>query len=356
MGALFPLSSANYQHNFVAYFRIPPSTLPSSLRTSRVVRSTRVRRIVLFLVLVPNWLINLLRLRPKALDSGFFSFLFPKVPLVPPVPDDVSNAGRSPSTDARLFPSDEELSQRSLWLALLVVLVWSVLGLAGGLPLYLIDLPCNSQLSSGSVTGYGGYSTLTDISLLRLLRVYDKIDTVSTSSLQRRAPILDNNDPSRVRLRFIILTALVVILGVFPLLFKILREFNNLVAYRSRWLEVKCDGRDLAWLSVKNAPGFKNWGEKQFKDYLVKIGLSSTLGDTARRNANGTRRNPTTRRREEEQPLTDDEFLNTEVDIQTLFSIGYADFSLFLAKLTFPTGTHSDLRCSFTNATKFLKI
>ncbi|KAJ3499739.1 hypothetical protein NLJ89_g10066 [Agrocybe chaxingu] len=267
-------------------------------------------------------------LRPKPLGSSFFAFLFPKVPLVPDIPSDVSDAGRSAAQDAKLFPSDEEMSQRALWVALLIVLGWSVLALGGALPLYLINTPCNANFPSAAIFE-GGYSTLSDLSLLRLLRLLDSrnVTTTNPEILVRRA-IISSSDPENARLRVVILTILVLLLGLLPALIKILREFNTVAEYRRRWIEVKCEGKDLAWISAHKAPGFVSWGEKQLKDYVVKIGLSSSLGEAAKRNGNdgGIRaRNgeKTTRRREEEQPLhRHDDVNSAEVDIQSLFSIG----------------------------------
>lgn len=266
-------------------------------------------------------------LRPKPVGSGFFAFLFPKVPLVPPVPEDVSNAGRNATRDAELFPSDEQLSQRTLWVAFLIVLGWTVLALAGALPLYLIDTPCNEDIPNSAVY-QGGYSTLTNLSLLRLLRLFDT-GTISTKNLVavvRRAPG-PNSDPHHARVRIIVLTVLTIVLGILPALRKILKEFNRILEYRRRWLEIKCEGKDIAWLSARNAPGYATWGEKQFKDYMVKIGLSSTLAEAARRTRNnggflprnGERR---IRRREEEEPLTGrDDRERTEIDVESIFSI-----------------------------------
>ena len=275
-------------------------------------------------------------LRPRPLSSSFFAFLFPKVPLVPPVPSDVSNAGRSAAQDSRLFPSDEELSQRALWIALIIALGWSFLALAGALPLYLINTPCNASYPPSSIYS-GGYSTLTDLSLLRLLRLIQSGNITSSNiSTNERRALISNSDPYHSRIRVIVLTAMVILLGVLPALIKIIREFNRVVAYRRRWLEVKCEGKDLGWLSARKATGFAGWGEKQFKDYLVKIGLSSSLGEAAKRNGGGARpRNgeKRIRRREEErQPLNrPEETNNAEVDVQSLFSIwcGFND-SVFM--------------------------
>ncbi|KAH9486372.1 hypothetical protein JR316_0000436 [Psilocybe cubensis] len=269
-------------------------------------------------------------LRPKPLGSSFFAFLFPKVPLVPSLPSDVSDAGRSPNQDAKLFPSDEQLSQRALWVALLITLGWSFLALAGALPLYLINTPCNGNLPPASVFG-GGYSTLTDLSLIRLVRLFEDAGiTVTGSSSIKRRETLSDSDPFHAHVRVIVLTVMTIVLGILPPLYKIIKEFNRVVDYRQRWLAVKCEGKDMGWLSAKKAPGYAMWGEKQLKDHLVKIGLSSSLGDAGKRNhtsksagvrpRNGERR---TRNREEEQPLNrNEDMTGAEVDIQSLFSIG----------------------------------
>jgi hypothetical protein len=265
-------------------------------------------------------------LRPVPLGSSSFAFLFPNVPLVPSLPSDVSDAGRSIAHDAKLFPSDEELSQRVLFLALKITLGWSIVALGGVIPLYLINTPCNADFPSPAVFGLGGYSTLSDISLIRFLRLFDT-GNASSENLLGRASLLDGDDPFHARIRVIVLTILTILLGLLPALIGVVREFNAIVAYRRRWLQVRCQSKDLGWLSARKALGFATWGEKQFKDYLVKIGLSSTLSDTAKRNGNGHRaraRNgeQRSRRREEEQPLNLNDDIDAEVDVQSLFSIG----------------------------------
>ncbi|TFK41946.1 hypothetical protein BDQ12DRAFT_645286 [Crucibulum laeve] len=259
-------------------------------------------------------------LRPKPLGSSFFAWLFPKVPMVPDVPSDVSDAGRSTATDAHLFPSDEQLTQRALWISFLIVLGWSILGLAGALPLYLISTPCHAELPSPAVFG-GGYSTLQDLSLLRLLRMFDtgNIKTTSLATVLRRAPA---DDPQNARVRIILLTIFTLVLGLLPALWKIIKEFNSLVAYRQRWLQTRCENKDLGWLSANKARGFTGWGEKRLKDYIIKIGLSSSLGNNGE-NGNNTQRigNRRRTRRPEEEPLNRYDDPHSEVDIQSLFSI-----------------------------------
>jgi hypothetical protein len=261
------------------------------------------------------------------LGSSFFAFLFPHVPLVPPVPSDVSNAGRSTAEDAKLFPSDEQLNQRALWISFLIVLGWSVLGLVGALPLYLVTTPCIAETGPPAIYG-GVYSTLQDLSLMRLLRLFED-GTIPASNLikiQARADPVNSGDPQHARIRVIILTALTLVLGVFPALWKIVKEFNRLVNYRNAFVNVRCEGKELGWLSARKAPGFVGWGEKRLKDYILKLGLSLSMEAREGRNGNGARpRNGErrTRRPEERQPLNHNEEANLEIDIQSLFSIGY---------------------------------
>ncbi|EEB95408.1 hypothetical protein MPER_05627, partial [Moniliophthora perniciosa FA553] len=98
-------------------------------------------------------------------------------PLVPSLPDDddATKYGRSAHDDAKNFPSDEQLSQRILWIAFLIVLGWTILGLAGALPLYLINTPCLAKQPTTSEFG-GSYSVLQDLSLMRLLELLDRGD------------------------------------------------------------------------------------------------------------------------------------------------------------------------------------
>ncbi|KAJ3750872.1 hypothetical protein DFH05DRAFT_1468929 [Lentinula detonsa] len=257
-------------------------------------------------------------LRPKSLGNNFFAFLFPHVPLVPSMPSDVSDAGQSTTGDAELFPSDEQLAQRAIWISLLIVLGWSILGLVGALPLYLVTIPCLASQPSPAVYG-GSYSALQDLSLVRLLRSFDATNVPSNTLIAIRKRATD--DPQNLRARIIILTVFVIVLALFPALWKLIREYNKLVAYRNRWIETKCQSMEMAWLSARKAPGFVGWGEKHLKDFILRTGLSSSLD----RNGNGSR--TTTQNRNasrhgsEREPLNDSEKAGLEVDIQSLFSI-----------------------------------
>ncbi|KAJ7353421.1 hypothetical protein DFH08DRAFT_856840 [Mycena albidolilacea] len=263
-------------------------------------------------------------LRPKPLSSSLFAFLHPPVPLVPPVPSDVSDMGKSPAGDAELFPADEQLSQRALWIALLIALGWALLGLAGALPLYMVSTSCIADLPNTATFG-GAYSTLEDLSLMRLLRALDSGKfNVSTSNLVVRADAGTNadNDPEHLRVRVIVLTVLVLVLALLPALWKIIKELNALIAYRNRWAALRCEGKQLGWLSARKAPGFTNWGEQRVKDFVVKSGLSSGMQGGSIQNGNGS---GSRRRREEaddDEPEPNQEEKDAlQVDVTNIFSI-----------------------------------
>lgn len=243
---------------------------------------------------------------------------------MPSIPSDVSDIGHSPAQDAALFPSDEQLNQRALWISFLIVLGWSVLGLIGALPMYLVSVPCIADLPSSSHFG-GAYSTLEDLSLMRLLRYIDSGSAnVSTSNLLATRAT-DASDPEHARVRVIVLTVLVLVLALLPALYKVIKEFNRSVAYWRRWVDIRCEGVEMGWLSATRAQGFVGWGEKRLKDFLLKSGLSAGMENGGRNRRGGTRGkngNENGRNRSEEQPLASEEQAKLEVDVQSLFSIG----------------------------------
>ena len=242
--------------------------------------------------------------------------------MVPDLSEDVQDAGRNIVTDAQLFPSDEELTQRILWLALLICIGWSILALGGALPLYLISVPCLARSAAQTYT-YGGYSAVYDLSLLRLLQLLDDRQITTTTDLRSsnstqlvtRAVVNGEDLTGNTRIRIIILAALVIVLGLIPALWKTLREFNTVANYRKRWLKVKCANNEMGWLSASKAPGFVGWGEKRLKNYLLKTGLSSKLesGGESRKEKKERERRLTERDNSGEGP---------DIDIESLFSIG----------------------------------
>jgi hypothetical protein len=165
----------------------------------------------------------------------------------------------------------------------------------------------------------GAYSIIQDLSLLRLLQSFDnRTSSAPTTfvSLSSRALFNGEGVNSKARIRTIVLTVFVVVFGVLLALWFILREFSLLVAFRRRWVEVRCEKKEMGWLSATRAPGFVGWGEQRLKDYLLKTGLSSSL-DLSGENKNGRK----IRRRQQNGggPFEEQEL---EIDIQTLFSVG----------------------------------
>ncbi|KAK7029822.1 MPN domain-containing protein [Favolaschia claudopus] len=236
-------------------------------------------------------------LRPKPLSSSFFAFLHPPVPLVPSVSSDVSDMGKSPAGDAELFPADEQLSQRALWIALLIALGWALLGLGGALPLYMVSTPY--------------------LSLMRLLRAIDsgKYNVSTTNLLAKRADEGADNDPQHLRVRIIVLTVFTIVLALLPALWKIIKELYILIAYRKRWLT-------LRWLSARKAPGFAGWGEQRVKDFVVKSGLSSGMQGGSLLTGNGSRRRREAGEEEEAaQEPNQEEKAAPQIDITNIFSI-----------------------------------
>ena len=188
------------------------------------------------------------------------------------------------------------------------------------MPLYLVSLPCLADSTPTPVFG-GSFSTLQDLSLARLLRALDSsnVSVASLIAIQRRED--SSSDPFHLRARVITLTVLALVVALLPALYKIIKEFNRLVSYRQRWIEFKCDGLEMGWLSTTKAPGFVGWGEKQLKDFLLKSGLSSSLDKNSRNGRRTGRNGARERRRSEDQPLDSTETANLEVDIRNLFSV-----------------------------------
>jgi calcium permeable stress-gated cation channel len=262
------------------------------------------------------------RLRPTPLRTTLWAFFNPPVPMVPSLSNIPSDPADPAAADARRFPSDEELSQRTLWLCFLIASGLSIIGLVGALPLYTVSMPCLAK-TAPTPRYMGGYSTLQDLSILRVLMLFDNRN-VSTSSDTSVLEVVNGQDLKwRARLRVIIVTALLVVLGVIPALVKILREYSNLVTFRRKWTDVHLQGKEMGWISARDAPGFVGWGEKRIKDFILKTGLSSSLDFSAEPATNGTGRGGRSGRRGHGSPYMHEEDVGPEVDILSLFTIVY---------------------------------
>lgn len=180
----------------------------------------------------------------------------------------------------------------------------------------MVSTPCIAD-STIPARFAGVYSALQDLSLLRLLHLIDA-GQMTTSELRvlplSAREIVNGADAApHARIRIIIATALAITLGLLPVLWWILKEFNKTVSYWERWAEVRCQGIEMGWLPARHAPGFAGFGERRLKDYLVKIGLSSSLDSSNDRNARS-------KRRRRAQQL-DQEKGELEIDVQSLFSV-----------------------------------
>ncbi|KAG5220622.1 MPN domain-containing protein [Salix suchowensis] len=113
---------------------------------------------------------------------------------------------------------------------------------------------------------------------------------VTLSPVGKRAVIDGVDFAPQIRTRLIILVVLTLVVGVLPALWKILKEFNKLVNFRRIWAEERCEGKEMAWLSARDAPGLAGWGEKRIKDFLVKSGLSGGF-ENGSGNENGNGKN-----------------------------------------------------------------
>ncbi|KZT61296.1 hypothetical protein CALCODRAFT_447556 [Calocera cornea HHB12733] len=249
--------------------------------------------------------------RPPELSTGLFAFLHPPVPLVPNV--------RAPLTSPTApFPSDEQLSQRVLFLALRIVAGWSLLGILGAIPLYTVGTPCLGE--TGVTSFYGGrLSSLTDLSVIRLLELLDADQAGSAE--QRDIP---GSTTSNVRTRLIILAVLVLVLGVLPALWHLLREHTKLMRLRAAFELQKCAGIEVGWLAAKRAPGLQGMGERGVRGVLERTGVSMEEGARAAPGGAGPASAGGTATREgavtgaEEGPAPPPE---REVDVQGVFTI-----------------------------------
>lgn len=226
--------------------------------------------------------------RPPPLPPSFWAFLFPSVPFVPKVPSSVPDVPDSNSClNSILFLSDDELSQRAIWIAFLLVLGWSLASLAVAMPLYVVDTPCTGDTLPNAKYG-GQYSALHDLSLIRLLRLLPRGSVSTGSAVLHRRLFVDGVDESRkARSRLLGLTILVVVLAVAASLL-LFREFHKLLSYRRLWLRVRCGEMEMGWLSAGQTPGLASLGEDAVKEVFADNGLVSAARGRISVGSNGS--------------------------------------------------------------------
>jgi hypothetical protein len=113
---------------------------------------------------------------------------------------------------------------------------------------------------------------------MRLLRAFDSgsanVSTSNLLQLHTRAVVSGggNTDPEHLRVCIIVLTVLVLVVALLPALYKTIKELNRVIAYRQHWIALRCEGKQMGWLSARRAPAFAGWGEQRFKDFVIKSG------------------------------------------------------------------------------------
>lgn len=246
-------------------------------------------------VLLPSFY----RDRSKPLSKSLWAFLPPHLP----IQEDVFRFSNDVDSklDSTRLPSDEQLAHRTLLKTFIIVCFSTIVGLAGGLPLYLVQTPCIAHVLRNNPFG-GRFSTMQDLSLFRLL------------------DLQDNNLPTRpkIQIRLIILAVMVVAVVAIPSILKFLHEFNRIVVYHRQWLGIRCGGMEMAWLSLGDARGFAGWSENTLKDYLVKVGLSQGFKVN-----DGNQSNVMTSDFVQESLVGRKDHVQFEIDIQNLFSVVY---------------------------------
>lgn len=191
------------------------------------------------------------RNRPFPVHASLLSFLFPPIPLLPPI--------QSPLT------TDVHMHIHTLFTSLRIVGIWTVASLVAVLPLYTVNMPCLAVVRGRSPLG-GSTSSLTDLSLLRLLDALDSASLNPTNSLAKRDA---STPPSDAHIRLLVLTILLPLLTVLPALFLVLRAYRQAVRFRTRYLEETCGGLEMVWLSF--AP--EGLGEEAMRSILREKGL-----------------------------------------------------------------------------------
>ncbi|KAG8822531.1 hypothetical protein FRC17_009553 [Serendipita sp. 399] len=293
-------------------------------------------------------------LRPPALSNGFFAFLHPPVPLVPGLPSnsDIDEArearinpqpGQATPDPCQLLTSDDQLAQRTLWIVFLICLVWSLVALVIGLPLYMVETPCLPR--SGPDIQYGGrYGTLQDLSVLRLLRMMDDGTLNPTSSkvgeLWRRLVNNGRDLAPNAYGRLIGLCVIVIVLAILPALWKLWNEFRKLSNYNKAWNELRCEGFEMGYLSCGTgnsiflgnrggAWGWRGWGEGKVKAFFRQAGLGGGTGlrvepikPGERAALAGPSEKHGRRHREQPSPGSSEERADAEINVTSVFSVG----------------------------------
>lgn len=150
----------------------------------------------------------------------------------------------------------------------------SLLALAAGLPLFIVNAPCLGLTSPENDLG-GRLGTLTDLSLLRLLNALDPSpgspSTPSTIRLLlngRALPSTIGPAITSARMRLIVVLVLIGLLSLGAGLWVIVRAYAGIARYRKHFQEVICGGMEMVVLPARKAPGLEGLSEEKVRKRL----------------------------------------------------------------------------------------
>lgn len=164
--------------------------------------------------------------------------------------------------------------------ALKLAVLAGLVGLAAGLPLFLVGLPCLQETTPSS--DYGGrLGTLTDLSILRLLNALDpspdsNIALRQTLAISWKRDLTNTIAPaiSNARTRLIILVVLLFVILIFPSIFLISRTLRALFRFRQKWLSETCGGESIVWIRHRSKVDSAALTEQEVRDLVKSSGLT----------------------------------------------------------------------------------
>lgn len=170
--------------------------------------------------------------------------------------------------------SSPAIAQRTMFTALKLAALSSLVALGAALPLFLVNVPCLSDTSPRNDLG-GRLGSLTDLSLLRLLNAMDpSADSKSTSNflhlplVSRALPSTISPAISSARIRLIIILVLISVLSFGGGLFAIARAYAALSRYRRHYRDRICGGTSMAFISAQSAKAWEGLTEEKHRSWL----------------------------------------------------------------------------------------
>jgi len=189
-----------------------------------------------------------------------------------------------PSMSSTTVLSEGHLALHSMFAALKLAAVPSLVALAAVTPLYMVNTPCLDATSPSNDLG-GRTGSLTDMSLLRLLNTLDPSPGSQSTSNQLRLHTYIRALPSTIapaigsgRIRLIILLVLIAVLGCGGGLFVIFRTYTAFARYHERFEQGICGGMDMVIIPSVLAEGWRGLSEERIKKWISERGLKGEDG------------------------------------------------------------------------------